>query len=62
MLKSYLKQDNVAPLPPPYNIILFHLDLNLKFSLLRLLQFLSDLKGGITELSSPSFSKTLVLV
>ena len=30
--------------PPPYNIILFELDFNVKFPLLRLLHFLSDLK------------------
>ena len=35
-LKYYLKQDNVPP-PPNNNIV--------KFPLLRLLQFLSDLKG-----------------
>ena len=33
-------------LPPP-NIILFELDFNVKFPLLRLLQFLSDLKSTI---------------
>ena len=44
MLKSYLKQDNVGP-PPPHNIILFELDFNVKFPLLRILQFLSDLKS-----------------
>ena len=31
--------------PPPYNIILFELDFNVKFPLLRLLQFLSDSKN-----------------
>ena len=32
-------------LPPnPHNIILFEVDFNIKFPLLRLLQFLSDLK------------------
>ena len=45
-LKYYLKQDNIAT-PPPHNIILFDLDLNVKFPLLRLLQFLSDLKSTI---------------
>ena len=33
--------------PTPHNIILFKLDLNVKFPLLRLLQFLSDLKSTI---------------
>ena len=46
MLESYLKQDCVAP----HNIILFELDYNVKFPLLRLLQFLSDLKSTIIEL------------
>ena len=41
-LKSYLKQDDVAPI-----IILFDLDFNVKFFFLCLLQFLSDLKGTI---------------
>ena len=49
MLKSYLKQDNVCP-PPTHNIILFKLDFNVKFPLLRLLQFLSDLKSTICYL------------
>ena len=40
-LKSYFKQDNVAPQPN----ILFELDFNVKFPLLHLLNFLSDLKG-----------------
>ena len=41
MLKSYLKQDNVASrAQPQHNIILFDLDFNVKFLLLRLLQFL----------------------
>ena len=40
-LKSYLKQDNVDL---QHNIILFELDFNIEFALLRLLQFLSDLK------------------
>ena len=43
MLKSYLKQDNIAP--HSHNIILFELDFTLKFPLLRLLQFLNDLKS-----------------
>ena len=42
MFISYFKHDNVAP--PPHNIILFELDFNVKFPLLRLLQFLRDLK------------------
>ena len=33
--------------PPPHNIILFELDFNVKFPVLRLLQFLSDLKSTI---------------
>ena len=45
------KQDNVDP-PPPNNIILFELDLNVKFLLLRLLLFLNDLKSTIT-ISAP---------
>ena len=45
-LKSYLKQVNVAP-EPPHNFILFELDFDLKFPLLRLLLFLSDLKSTI---------------
>ena len=44
MLKSYLKQDNVAPNP---NFILFELDFDVKFPLLRLLLFLSDFKSTI---------------
>ena len=39
MLKSYLKQDNV----------LFQLDLNVKFPLLRLLHIVSDLKSTIVR-------------
>jgi hypothetical protein len=31
--------------PPPHNFILFELDFDLKFPLLRLLVFLSDLKS-----------------
>jgi hypothetical protein len=34
-------------LPPPHNFILFDLDFNVKFPLLRLLQFSSDLKSSI---------------
>jgi hypothetical protein len=34
-------------LPPPRHIILFELDSNVKFPLLRLLQFLGDLKSTI---------------
>ena len=45
-LKSYLKQDNVTP----HNIILFELDFDVKFPLLRLLLFLSDLKSTISPL------------
>ena len=40
-LKSYLKQDNIAP-HPRHNIILFELDFNVNFPLyIHLLQFLS---------------------
>ena len=46
-LKSYFKQDNFAP-PLPHTKILIELDFNVKFSLLRILQFLSDLKNAIT--------------
>ena len=42
-LKTYPEQGNVAP-PPKHKIILFELDFNVKFPLLALLQFLSDLK------------------
>ena len=38
------KQDNVEPPQPQHNFILFELDFNVKFPLLRLLLFLSDLK------------------
>ena len=48
--KSYLKQDDVAR-QPPNNIILFKLNFNVKFPLLRLLQFLSDLKSTIITIS-----------
>ena len=46
MLKSYSKQDNVAP-QPPHNIILLEFYYNVEFPLLRLLQFLIDLKSTI---------------
>ena len=50
MLKSHLKQDydNIAPQdpPPPHNIILFKLVLNIKC----FLQLLSDLKKHFCEL------------
>ena len=45
MLKSYLKQDNVTP--RPNNLILFEFDFDVKFPLLRLLLFLSELKSTI---------------
>ena len=48
-LKSYSKQDNVAPFPP-HNIILFEIDFNVKFPSLRLFQFLSDLNNTILRL------------
>ena len=44
MLESYLKQDNVAPLP---HTTLSCLNQTVKFPLLRPLQFLSDLKSTI---------------
>ena len=48
-MKSYLKQDNVAP-PTPHNFILFELDFDIKFPLLiRLLLFLSDLKSTMLD-------------
>ena len=47
-MKSYLKQDHVAPQRgPPHNFILFQLDFDVKFPLLRLLLFLIDLKSTI---------------
>ena len=46
MFKSYFKQDNVAP-SPLNKLFLFELDFNIKFTLLRLLLFLSDLKRTI---------------
>ena len=48
-MKSYLKQDNVAS-PPQHNNILFELDFNVKFPLLLLLQFQSDLKSSYYSL------------
>ena len=46
-MKSYLKQENVAPSTPPHNFILFELDFDVKFPLLCLLLFLSNLKSTI---------------
>ena len=46
-LKSYLKQDNVAPHPHTTLSCLHELDFDVKFPLLRLLLFLSDLKSTI---------------
>ena len=37
----------MLPSPPPHDIILFELDFKVKLPLLRLLQFLSDLKSTI---------------
>ena len=48
-MKSDLKQDNVAPLTP-HNFTLFELDFNVKFPLLRNLNFLSDIKGTIYDI------------
>jgi hypothetical protein len=45
MSKFHLKKDNVAP--TPQTIILFEIDYNIKFPLLRLLQFISDFKSTI---------------
>ena len=51
MLKTYSKQDNIAPRsppPPPHTTLScfnYELDPNVKVPLLRLLQFLSDLKS-----------------
>ena len=45
MLKSYLKQDDIASQPGPHNIILFELNFNTKFPLLCPLKFLSDFKS-----------------
>ena len=38
--------------PPPHNVILFELDFHVKFPLLRLLKFLSDLKSTILGIDS----------
>ena len=61
-MQSYLKQDNVAT--NPHNFILFELDFDLKFPLLRFLLFLSDLKSTIScqrlaqsDLQYPSYYK-----
>ena len=56
MLKYYSKQDNVASHVPPHNFILFELDFDIKFPLLRLLLFLSDLKSTILR-QKPSSHK-----
>ena len=53
MLKSYLNKIMLPPTAPQHNIILFRLDFNIKFPLLRLLQFLSDLKSTIKPSISP---------
>ena len=45
-MKSYLKQDKVAPLTPK-QIISFELDFNVKLPLLCILQSPSDLKSTI---------------
>ena len=44
MLKSYLEQGIVAPYPHT-SLFFFELDYNIKYPLLHLLQFLSDLKS-----------------
>ena len=46
MLESYLKQDNVAPLP---HTTLSCLNQTVKFPLLRPLQFTSDLKNVLYD-------------
>ena len=38
--------------PPPHNFILFQLDFDVKFPLLRLLLFVSDLKSTIYGIES----------
>ena len=48
MLKSYSKQDNIAPHPHTTLIILFELDFNVRFPLLHLLR---DLKSTIVALA-----------
>ena len=45
-MKSYSNHIQFFP-PPPHNFILFELDFDVKFPLLRLLLFLSDLKSTI---------------
>ena len=48
MLKSYLKQDSVALQPTQHYLVSdLELDLNVKFPLLCLFQFLIDLKSTI---------------
>ena len=40
----------MLPPGPPHNFILFELDFDIKFPLLRLLLFLSDLKSNIFKM------------
>ena len=49
-------------LPPPHNIILFELDFDVKFALLHLLQFLSELNNifHIKELKIVTFNIKLI--
>ena len=58
-LKYYSKLDNVASYLPPHKIILFELNFNLKFPLVCLLYFRSDLKSNIyciIRMLIPSFT------
>ena len=54
-MKWNLIQNKLMLPPPPHNIILFKLDFDVKFPLLRLLQFLSDLKSTILNLCEHAF-------
>jgi hypothetical protein len=46
----------MLPPTPPHNIILFELDFDVKFPLLGLLLFLSDLKSTIVYIALDKFS------
>ena len=46
-MKTYSKQDNVAPIPT--QLYLCELDFDVKFPFLHLLLFLSDLKSTISN-------------
>jgi hypothetical protein len=47
----------LSPPPAPPNLILFQLDLDVKFPLLRLLLFLIDLKSTINNLVKQKFKR-----